>query len=274
MKTIYEKVRKVPVEAQKTIQGGRLKGMTDINPMWRIKTLDEQFGMCGIGWKAPITARWIDEGANGEKIANVEINLYVKVDGEWSDGIQGIGGAMFIAKEREGLYTDDECFKKAYTDALSVACKALGMAADIYWQKDRTKYTPLHEFDDADKDIYAEAIPVVRTGEKRKKVEDNVSKLEKDLRENKVEQTTITPKALKEDDERMPWDEPEPDIDEAVLDDLWSTAQFCGFTEDTVYSLIQKHFKKTMPEELTLDEANKFIRMCKEYKESKGGKVA
>jgi hypothetical protein len=28
----------------------------------------------------------------------------------------------------------------ALTDALSVACKALGFAADVYFEKDRTKY--------------------------------------------------------------------------------------------------------------------------------------
>ena len=46
----YEKFRNVPAEAQKSIGGGRLKGMTDINPMWRIKVLTEQFGVCGFGW--------------------------------------------------------------------------------------------------------------------------------------------------------------------------------------------------------------------------------
>ena len=29
----------------------------------------------------------------------------------------------------------------ALTDAISVACKMLGMGADVYWYKDRTKYT-------------------------------------------------------------------------------------------------------------------------------------
>ena len=48
---LYEKFRAVPQEAQKAIGGGRLKGMTDINPMWRLKVLTEQFGPCGIGWK-------------------------------------------------------------------------------------------------------------------------------------------------------------------------------------------------------------------------------
>jgi len=28
----------------------------------------------------------------------------------------------------------------AYTDALSVACKALGIAADVYYEKDKSKY--------------------------------------------------------------------------------------------------------------------------------------
>ena len=48
---------------------------------------------------------------------------------------------MFVAKERNGLYTSDECYKMALTDAISVACKALGFGADVYWQADRTKYT-------------------------------------------------------------------------------------------------------------------------------------
>ena len=33
----------------------------------------------------------------------------------------------------------------ALTDALSVSCKSLGMAADIYWSKDNTKYTKTEE---------------------------------------------------------------------------------------------------------------------------------
>ena len=51
---LYEAFRAVPETAQKTIKGGRLNGMTDINPMWRIKTLTERFGPCGIGWKYTI----------------------------------------------------------------------------------------------------------------------------------------------------------------------------------------------------------------------------
>lgn len=141
---IYNAVRAVPKEAQKQIGGGRLKGMTDINPMWRIKVLTEQFGICGIGWKYEILDQWFEktEQVNGgELTAHVKINLYVKVDGQWSDAIPGLGGSMLAVKEKNGLYVDDECYKKALTDAISVACKALGVGADIYWDKDRTKYS-------------------------------------------------------------------------------------------------------------------------------------
>lgn len=130
---IYNKLKEVPEEAQKKITGGRLNGMTDIKPMWRIEKLTEVFGICGIGWKTKIKNKEILEGANGEKIAIVDIDLYVKIDGEWSEAIEGTGGSSFVTNETKGLYTSDECFKMAYTDAISVACKSLGMGADIYW---------------------------------------------------------------------------------------------------------------------------------------------
>ena len=47
---LWEKFKAVPAAAKKEISGGRLKGMTDINPTWRQKILTEQFGPCGFGW--------------------------------------------------------------------------------------------------------------------------------------------------------------------------------------------------------------------------------
>lgn len=142
---IYNQLRDVPKEARKTISGGRLNGMTDIKPMWRIEKLTEVFGPCGFGWKAPITNKEIIEGANGEKIAIVDVELYVRLNGEWSEAITGTGGSSFIAKERNGLYTSDECFKMAYTDAISVACKSLGMGADVYWGDSKYNTTKAKE---------------------------------------------------------------------------------------------------------------------------------
>lgn len=138
---IYEAVRSVPKEAQKPISGGRLNGMTNINAMWRIKKLTEQFGPCGFGWYYDIKRMWLENSiASDEIVANVEIDLYVKIGNEWSKPIRGVGGSMFLAQEKKGLRTDDEAYKKALTDAISVSCKALGMGADIYWDSDSTKY--------------------------------------------------------------------------------------------------------------------------------------
>ena len=139
----FESVADVPQNAQKTIGAGRLKGMTDINPMWRIKTLTEKFGMCGFGWKYEITDKSMEFGADGVICAFVDINLYVKMNGEWSEAIPGTGGSTFVAKEKSGLYTSDECFKMALTDAISVACKSLGFGSNIYWSAGRTKYTAI-----------------------------------------------------------------------------------------------------------------------------------
>lgn len=138
---LYDRVRAVPQDAQSAIGGGRLKGKTDINPMWRIQTLTREFGPCGIGWKADVQRFWTADGVDGEVAAFCEIELRYKQNGEWSDAIVGIGGSMFIEKEEKGLHTNDECFKMAYTDAISVACKALGVGADVYWNKNESKYS-------------------------------------------------------------------------------------------------------------------------------------
>ena len=135
----------MPAEAQKPIGAGRLKGFTDINPMWRIKKLTEVFGVCGFGWYTEIMERWLESSGNGEITAHVTIALYVKRGDEWSKPIIGTGGSSYVSKQREGLYTSDECYKMAYTDAISVACKALGMGADVYYAKDRTKYSGYEE---------------------------------------------------------------------------------------------------------------------------------
>ncbi len=54
---------------------------------------------------------------------------------------------MFVINEKRGIHTNDECFKMAITDALSVAMKQLGMAADIYmglWDGSKYQDAPLN----------------------------------------------------------------------------------------------------------------------------------
>jgi hypothetical protein len=136
---IYEATRAVPPEAQKEFNNGSFSG-TDINPMWRIKTLTEQFGPCGIGWYYEVLSERA-ETYGDTVMALVDLNLYIKVDGEWSKPIFGTGGNSLVKATRNGAKPSDEGYKMALTDALSVACKALGIGADIYFAKDKTKYT-------------------------------------------------------------------------------------------------------------------------------------
>lgn len=162
MMTIYEKVRKVPKEAQKEFNNGRFRG-TDINPMWRIKTLTELFGPCGVGWYYERLDKWKEELPNGEVFAFVEIALYIKYNDEWSKPIFGTGGSQLLQNGKKGAYTNDEAYKMATTDAISVACKQLGMGADIYWQTDNTKYSDSKR-PDVEKQMYdADATPISRS---------------------------------------------------------------------------------------------------------------
>ena len=140
MNEIYHKYENPPEDALKEIGAGRLKGMTDINPQWRIECLTELFGLCGQGWYTKITEQKIIDGADGEKVAITNIELYYKQDGEWSMPIQATGGSKLVSNEKSGAYTSDEAFKMAYTDALSVACKMIGIAGKIYRGQDNTKY--------------------------------------------------------------------------------------------------------------------------------------
>lgn len=144
---IYTAYSDPPDTALKTIQAGKLKGFTDVNPMWRIKALTELFGPCGFGWYTKTTKQWLEEGKDGRVAAfcNIELYVYDAAAGRWSMPIEGTGGSMLVNIFKGNPETSDEAYKMAYTDALSVACKNLGLAANVYWQQGRTKYSAEEE---------------------------------------------------------------------------------------------------------------------------------
>lgn len=145
---IYNQVRSVPADAISPITGGPMKGKSNINPMWRLEMLTRLFGPCGFGWKIEQVSRWTESNGQGEVAVFCEVNLFVKQDGQWSAPIFGQGGNVLMRRTTEwvngqpvqSVHIDDEAYKKAYTDAVSVACKALGFAADVYYKQDETKY--------------------------------------------------------------------------------------------------------------------------------------
>jgi hypothetical protein len=155
---IWNKFSRPPETALKQITAGRLSGKTDINPQWRMLAMTEAFGPCGIGWKYQINRMWTEAGHENVVFAFADISVFIKVDGKWSDPIPGIGGNKLVEKERNGMYNNDEAYKMAVTDALSVALKSLGVAADIYagmWDgrayiKGKDEAEEVGEYDDLD----------------------------------------------------------------------------------------------------------------------------
>src|SRR6056300_1010905 len=82
-RVFYDQLRTVPRTALRTIQAGRLKGKSDINPQWRIERMTEVFGACGVGWYyEPITQEVIPMG--DEVMVRVDIHVFVKDGDEWS----------------------------------------------------------------------------------------------------------------------------------------------------------------------------------------------
>ena len=201
----YNSLRSVPEKYTKKITGGRLNGMTDIKPQWRTEKMTEVFGPCGIGWYYEETKREYKEYKSREEFENrsgekrtedvthvavfIDINLYFRyekidtltgrvVGYEWSKPIHGTGGSMFVAKEKSGMFVSDEAIKMALTDALSVAMKAIGMAADIYMGMPATgtkydkpaeqpapkQYEPKKDFLDQSHIRYAELIDKLKNG--------------------------------------------------------------------------------------------------------------
>ena len=75
---LYNAFAGVPENAKRPISAGKLKGKTDINPMWRIKTLTAAFGPCGFGWTTKITEHWIErDGAFSGKNLHVMSPIFV-----------------------------------------------------------------------------------------------------------------------------------------------------------------------------------------------------
>lgn len=179
----YENLRQVPREAQKQFNNGRFNG-TDINPMWRIKRMTEIFGPCGIGWYSEVVHRELRESTDGKTLcAFIGLNVYIKVDGEWSKPIYGEGGNTMSSynKKWDTIDTSDEAYKMAYTDAFSNATKQLGLGADIWFSNDQTHATKYDLQQERKNMSNKDAAPVAAPAEDPKSVLGK-SKSKKELR--------------------------------------------------------------------------------------------
>lgn len=125
---LWDSVSRVPQDQLKSFKrAGGFSG-TAIKPMWSIKTMTEHFGPCGEGWG-------VNEPTFSVHPANTEILVYCTVS-IWhtkrENTVFGVGGDKILVSQSSGLRTDDEAFKKAYTDAITNALKLIGVGADIH----------------------------------------------------------------------------------------------------------------------------------------------
>lgn len=137
----WNMVKQPPQNALKRIDFGYLKGKSDINPQWRLMAMTQAFGMVGHGWTYRIARTWSEKCENGSVMCFSEVAVKTKLNGQWGEEFFGIGGSEIVEKNKNGISPNDEGYKKATTDALGVAFKAVGVAADIYFGNyDGSKY--------------------------------------------------------------------------------------------------------------------------------------
>lgn len=101
---------------------------TAIKPMFSYRRMTEEFGPCGVGWG-------IGEPTFQVVPAAEEILVYCTVS-VWHEKpeqrVFGVGGDKVAGKNKYGVSTDDEAFKKAFTDAVTNALKLIGVGADVH----------------------------------------------------------------------------------------------------------------------------------------------
>ena len=129
---IWNDIKRPPSSVLKKIDFGYLKGKSDINPQWRLMAMTQAFGVVGHGWTYRIVRTWSETGSDGQVMAFSEVAVKTKLNGEWGEEFFGTGGSTIVEFSKGNLKSNDEGYKMATTDALSVAFKAVGVAADIY----------------------------------------------------------------------------------------------------------------------------------------------
>lgn len=190
---LWDKLGKTdPAHTKEFKRAGGFSG-TAIKPMFSYHRMTEEFGPCGVGW-----------GINKPEFqvvpAGEDVLVYCTVS-IWHEKaenvVYGVGGDKVASKNKNGVFTDDEAFKKAYTDGVTNALKMIGVGADVhmgmfddqkYVNSMRTEYAPAKpQISEADKSAkavaYANAAVLVfremiEPAEKQAYIKANWTKLE------------------------------------------------------------------------------------------------
>ena len=121
-----------PAHVKSFQRGGGFRG-TAIKPMWSFRRMTEEFGPCGEGWGVNEPSFQVVPGTDGEVLVYCTVSIYYR-NGEHNipHTVYGVGGDKVVVKNKYGLSSDDEAFKKAFTDAITNALKLIGVGADVH----------------------------------------------------------------------------------------------------------------------------------------------
>jgi len=109
-------------------RSGGFKG-TSIKPIWSYRKMTEEFGPCGTGWGINAPSFQVVSGPDGEMLVYCTVSIW---HGSRDQVVFGVGGDKVVAKFASGLKSDDEAFKKAFTDGITNALKMIGVGADVH----------------------------------------------------------------------------------------------------------------------------------------------
>jgi hypothetical protein len=126
---LWDKLGKTdPAHTKGFTRGGGFKG-TAIKPMWSYRRMTEEFGPVGQGWGIYAPSFEVVPGTDGETLVFCTVSIWYEKPDQIS---WGVGGDKVVAKFSSGMKSDDEAFKKAFTDAITNALKMIGVGADVH----------------------------------------------------------------------------------------------------------------------------------------------
>lgn len=134
---LWDKLGKTdPAHTKGFNRAGGFKG-TAIKPIYTTKKMTEVFGPAGTGWGMGKPVFQVVPGSDGQVAVYCTVSLWYREVADDGIGMEpptvyGVGGDMVVVKQSDKLRTDDEAFKKAFTDAIGNAMKHIGMSADVH----------------------------------------------------------------------------------------------------------------------------------------------
>lgn len=129
---LWNKLGKTDPKHTKAFKRAGGFGGTAIKPIYTEQKMTEHFGPCGVGWGINEPVYQVVQASEGQVAVYCTTSIWINHDGKVSAPIYGVGGDLVVVKQSSGLRTDDEAFKKAFTDAVGNAMKHLGMSADVH----------------------------------------------------------------------------------------------------------------------------------------------